>query len=220
MDTGKLTKMKLVAYKEPDFSGQIGEYEVLVNPEKYKDKSEIKYSTVLSPIGSSYESTKFRGAGPKVFTMDFFFDGTGILNSEKVDLQIQNLKDLIYTYNGDIHEPNYIKIFWGTQFLFQGRLQSWEPNYTMMDTDGTPLRAEVKCGFIYSITAKKKALLENKNSADLTHVREVKSGDHLPAMCYKIYGDSKYYIQVAKFNGISNFRDILPGDQIIFPPIV
>ncbi|WP_139229133.1 CIS tube protein [Algoriphagus aquimarinus] len=212
--------MKVIGYKESDYSAEIGEYEVLVNPDNYKDKAELRYSSNSSPIGTSMESVKFRGAGAHEFEINFFFDGTGVMTKQKVDDQINQLKSLIFTYNGDIHEPNYVKIFWGTQFLFQGRLKTWQPTYTMMDPDGTPLRAEIACVFIYSITPKKKALLENKNSSDLTHIREVKMGDHLPAMCYKIYGESKYYIQVARYNGISNFRSILPGDQIIFPPII
>ncbi|MHA7129194.1 CIS tube protein [Algoriphagus namhaensis] len=219
MESGKLTKMKVIGYEKPDYSEEIGEYEVLVNPDNYKNRAELNYTTNASPIGTSAETVKFRGAGSNVFEINFFFDGTGVMTQEKVDNQISKLKKLIFSYNGDIHEPNYVKIFWGTQFLFQGRLKSWQPSYTMMDPEGTPLRAEIACTFIYSITPKKKALLENRNSSDLTHVREVKAGDHLPGMCYKIYGDSKYYLQVARFNGISDFRSILPGDQITFPPL-
>ncbi len=220
MDTGKLTKMKVVAYKKPDYSDQVGEYDVLVNPDRYKNKSELVYTTSSSPVGTSAETVKFRGAGSKFFEMEFFFDSTGVICSDQIDLQITALKDLIYSYNGDIHEPNYIKIFWGTQFLFQGRLKTWEPNYTMMDMDGTPLRAEVKATFIASVTPKKKALEERRNSSDLTHIRTVKDGDTLPVMCYRIYGDSGLYIQVAVYNSLDDFRTISPGDQLIFPPLI
>lgn len=220
MDSGKLTKMKLVAYKKPDFSDKVGEYDVLVNPDKYNDKSELKYSTNSSPLGVSAETVKFRGAGSKLFNMDFFFDSTGVLSEEPVDDQIDNLKELIYSYNGDIHEPNYVKILWGTQSLFEGRLKEWDILYSMMDLNGTPLRAEIKAVFIGSVSAKKKALEERKNSSDLTHIRTVKAGDTLPSMCFRIYGDSKYYIQVAAFNGLDNIRVIRAGDQVVFPPLV
>lgn len=220
MDSGKLTKMKLVAYKKPDFSDKVGEYDVLVNPDKYNDKSELKYSTNSSPLGVSAETVKFRGAGSKTFNMDFFFDSTGVLSDEPVDDQIEHLKDLIYSYNGDIHEPNYVKILWGTQSLFEGRLKEWDILYSMMDLNGTPLRAEIKAIFIGSVSAKKKALEEGKNSSDLTHIRTVRAGDTLPAMCFKIYGDSNYYIQVAEFNALDNIRVIRTGDQLVFPPLV
>jgi hypothetical protein len=220
MDTGKLTKMKLIAFKKPDFSDKVGEYDVLVNPEKYSNKAKLKYSTESTAIGSSAQSIKFSGAAARVFNIDFFFDGTGVITDQPVENQINELKSLIYTYNGDIHEPNYVKVYWGTQSMFQGRLKDWEVIILMMDLDGSPLRAEVKASFIDSIPAKKKAAEERRNSSDLTHIRLVKDGDTLPSMCFKIYGDSKYYLQVAAVNGLDNIRSIKPGDQLIFPPLI
>jgi nucleoid-associated protein YgaU len=90
----------------------------------------------------------------------------------------------------------------------------------MLDMDGTPLRAEVTAVLLASVSAKKKALEERKNSSDLTHVRTVLAGDNLPLMCYRIYGDSKHYIKVAEHNELTNFRMLKPGDVISFPPII
>jgi len=73
--------------------------------------------------------------------------------------------------------------------------------------------------FKSSIEEEKRASRENNSSPDLTHVRKVKAGDTLPLMCYRIYGDPKYYIQVAKVNGINNFRKLTAGTDIFFPPI-
>jgi len=216
---GQLTKMKIIAYKDPDFSSKVGEYDVLVNPEKYKMKNELKYESSHT-IGSSAETKKFKNAGPQTFEIILFFDGTGIISSEKVDDQMSTVKQLVYTYNGDIHEPNYLRVYWGTQSLFQGRLTKWDVEFLMLDTDGSPLRSEVTMVLTSSISAKKKALEEKKNSADLTHLRTVLAGDNLPLMCYKIYGDSSYYLKVAAYNGITNFRDIQPGNVIAFPPVI
>jgi hypothetical protein len=217
---GELTKMKIVAYKDPDFSSQLGEYNLLVNPENYKFKNEQQYTVSDTVNGSSAQTVKYKGGIAGLFEIGLFFDGTGVITDEKVDDQIKKVKDLIYSYNGDIHEPNYLKVYWGTQSLFQGRLKSWNINYTMLDMDGTPLRAEATVVIIASISAKKKALEEKKSSADLTHVRTVLDGDNLPLMCYRIYGDSSYYIKVAQHNELTHFRDLKPGDIITFPPVI
>lgn len=217
---GELTKMKIVAFKDPDFSSKVGEYDLLVNPENYKVKNEQQYSTSDTTIGSSAQTATFKGSGSGQFEIVMFFDGTGVLTKEKVDDQIKEVKDLIYEYNGDIHEPNYLRVYWGTQSLFHGRLKSWNVNYTMLDMDGSPLRAEATAVLVSSVSAKKKALEEKKNSSDLTHVRTVLAGDNLPLMCYRIYGDSSYYIRVARHNNLINFRDIKPGDIITFPPVI
>jgi len=217
---GELTKMKIVAYKDPDYSSKVGEYDVLVNPENYKVKNEQQYSTTDTTIGSSAQTAKYKGSGSGLFELILFFDGTGVISKEKVDDQIKEVKDLIYQYNGDIHEPNYLRVYWGTQSLFQGRLKTWNVNYTMLDMDGSPLRAEVTATLVSSVSAKKKALEDKKNSSDLTHVRTVLDGDNLPLMCFRIYGDSSYYIKVAKHNNLINFRAIQPGDIITFPPVI
>jgi len=217
---GELTKMKIVAYKDPDFSSRLGEYDVLVNPENYKLKNEQQYSTNDTTIGSSVQTSKYKGGGTGLFDLVLFFDGTGIISKSKVDDQIKEVKNLVYQYNGDIHEPNYLRVYWGTQSLFQGRLKSWNVSYSMLDMDGSPLRAEVSLVLVASVSAKKKALEEKKNSSDLTHIRHVSAGDNLPLMCYRIYGDSSYYIKVAQYNNLTNFRSIKPGDEIIFPPVI
>lgn len=217
---GELTKMKIVAYDDPDFSSQKGEYDLLVNPENYKVRNEQQYTVSNTTNGSSIQTVKYKGGVAGLFEIILFFDGTGVISSKKVDDQISEVKGLIYTYNGNIHEPNYLRIYWGTQSLFQGRLKSWDVNYTMLDMDGTPMRAEVTVVLIASISAKKKALEEKRNSADLTHVRTVLDGDNLPLMCHRIYGDSSYYIKVAQHNELTNFRDIKPGDIITFPPVI
>jgi hypothetical protein len=41
----------------------------------------------------------------------------------------------------------------------------------------------------------------------------------LPLMCYRIYGDSKYYIEVARFNNLNDFRNLNEGMQLKFPPL-
>lgn len=217
---GELTKMKIVAFKDPDFSGKLGEYDVLVNPENYKQKNEQQYSMTNTTNGSSAQTARYKGGGTGLFEIILFFDGTGIISKDKVDDQIKEVKDLVYQYNGDIHEPNYLRVYWGTQSLFQGRLKSWNVNYTMLDMDGSPLRAEATAVLIASVSAKKKALEEKKNSSDMTHVRTVLDGDNLPLMCYRIYGDSRFYIKVAQYNEITNFRAIKPGDVITFPPVI
>jgi hypothetical protein len=217
---GELTKMKIVAFKDPDFSSKLGEYDVLVNPENYKKKNEQQYSTTDTTNGSSEQTAKYKGGGSGLFEIVLFFDGTGVITKDSVASQIKKVKDLVYKYNGDIHEPNYLRVYWGTQSLFQGRLKSWNVNYTMLDMDGSPLRAEATAILIASVSAKKKALEEKKNSSDLTHIRTVMDGDNLPLMCYRIYGDCNYYIKVAQYNEIINFRAIKPGDVITFPPVI
>lgn len=216
----ELTKLKLIAYSDPDFSKKIGEYDVLFNPENYSTKDSQEFSSSKSPNGSSEPSVKYKGGGQDEFELDLFFDATGVVSDISIEDQINEVRELVFEFNGDIHEPNYVRVYWGTQSLFQGRVKTWNVQNKLIDSKGTPLRAEVKAKLVASISAQKRALEEGKNSADLTHLREVKAGISLTQMCFEIYGDSKYYLKVARHNEINDFRQLKPGDQLSFPPII
>lgn len=220
LDSGQLAKMRIVAYSDAKFRNQISSYDVLFNPENIKDKKVQQFSTGNSTNGSSSQTVTYKGAGPSNFDVKLFFDGTGIISDEPVESQIERLLQLAYNLNGDIHEPNYLRIYWGTQTLFEGRLKSWSSNHILIHTDGSPLRSELSMSFVSSMSTEKKALVDNLKSSDLTHLRTVADGDTLPLMCNRIYGDSSYYIKVAKVNKLTNFRKLKPGDQISFPPVI
>jgi nucleoid-associated protein YgaU len=109
-------------------------------------------------------------------------------------------------------------IGWGT-LLFKGILAEMTIEYKLFSPEGVPLRAVVKASFKGIVEDLLRLAKENNNSPDLTHVRIVKEGDTLPLMTFRIYGDSKYYLQVAEANNLTNFRRLKPGQQIKFPPI-
>ena len=57
------------------------------------------------------------------------------------------------------------------------------------------------------------------SSPDLTHRVTVKDGDILPLLTYKTYNDQSYYLQVARVNRLRNFRRLVAGTTLVFPPI-
>ena len=91
--------------------------------------------------------------------------------------------------------------------------------YKLFKSDGTPLRATANAKFKGFVEENLRVALENNSSPDLTHIRTVKEGDKLPLMTFRIYGDSRYYLEVAKVNNITNFRKLTVGQKIFFPPI-
>lgn len=91
--------------------------------------------------------------------------------------------------------------------------------YKLFDNEGQPLRAIGKATFSESTSPKLAGKIENLQSPDLTHKRTVQAGDTLPLMTERIYGDSKYYLEVAKINNLVNFRQLKPGQELFFPPL-
>ena len=112
----------------------------------------------------------------------------------------------------------YLKIAWGA-FISKCVLKSAEITYTLFKPDGYPLRAKVKATFSANIDDALRVAEERKSSPDLTHVRVVKQGDHLSLMTQQIYGDPGYYLQVARFNNLKNYRKLEVGQELLFPPL-
>ena len=98
-------------------------------------------------------------------------------------------------------------------------MKSADITYTLFKSDGYPLRAKVKATFSENIEDTLRTAKEGKKSPDFTHQRIVKDGDTLPLMTYRIYGDDSYYLEVARINGLTNFRKLETGTIIQFPPL-
>ncbi|MFT6844602.1 MAG: LysM repeat protein [Flavobacteriales bacterium] len=218
-----LTKIQFLGYKDNKFSSKNGKFVAMVNPEKYDKKFSINYNNVKN-AGGTNESPKFNYTASQKLTIELNLDDTGAVprngenKGKSVDTMIKDLKKVMYDYNSDTHEPNFVQIVWGS-LLFNCRLQSIDINFTLFKPSGEPLRAKVILNFQEYVDPAKEASVKNANSPDLTHIITVKEGETLPGLCQKVYGDSSYYLGVAKENGLMNFRNLKGGSTIYFPPI-
>jgi len=226
--SGKLEKMLILAFADSKKaeSGGVSDadasFEALINPETYTLDYKLKFSESGQGHGTSGKQLKYEYTSPEEITFEFLFDDTGIIDGKPRDSiadDIKKFKKVLIEYKGDTHEPYHFKLVWGKNSIFKGRVTEVGITYKMFNPDGTPIRAVVKVKFKSSIEEQKRAAKENKSSPDLTHIRKVKAGDTLPLMCQMIYGDPKYYLQVAAFNELENFRYLKPGTDLIFPPV-
>jgi nucleoid-associated protein YgaU len=219
----QLEKLKIYPFSDEEFNNSAGPVLLLmINPSSYKLNSSINYTENKSK-GTSSASPKFANAGKDTMDFETTYDGTGTIRAGKgpppsVRAQLDQLKQTVFTYQGSIHQPNFLKIVWGGT-VFKCRLSSFTIDYKLFAPSGQPLRAKVSLKFIGYVSVEEEALENNQSSPDLTHLVEVKAGDTLPLLCYKIYNDSSYYQKVAKINGITNFRSLTPGIKLEFPPI-
>lgn len=221
---GELEKLQVVAYSDPEFNTKIadGKFDTLMNPEKYTYHYKIE-TDENQAAGTSTVSPKFNKKLPENLELDFVFDRTGVINGfESVPNgimdDIDKFKKVILDYNGDEHKPNYLIISWGT-LLFKGALTEMNIEFKLFKPNGTPIRAIAKAKFQGFVEDQLRAAKENNKSPDLTHIRTVKDGDTLPLMSFTIYGDSKYYLEVARVNNIVNFRKLKTGQKLFFPPL-
>jgi hypothetical protein len=239
---GDLKKLKI---KAKDVSGNELVYSALVNPETYVIRQKVNYNPAPPPPGNPGKNQQYNNTTPPDIQFDFIFDSTGVIpkpldglagalsgipiagaiaaafsDQPKYDIlaEIEAFKNIVLTYDGDIHEPRTVQLLWGTLF-FEGKLTSLSFNYKLFQPDGTPVRAVATAAFTGTIEDNLREALKKSNSPDLTHIRKVAEGDTLSLMTYKIYGDASYYLEVARINKLVNFRFLTPGTELFFPPI-
>jgi hypothetical protein len=224
---GKLEKMLILAFESSEDAEQGGRleakesFEALINPETYTLEYKVKTSDGQGQ-GTSGAQVKFEYTLPEELTFEFLFDNTGIVdgkpNKEGVFEEVNRFRQMLTGYQGNSHEPYHLKLVWGN-LVFKGRAVELAITHKLFNPDGQPIRTVAKARFKGSIEEKKRASKENRSSPDLTHLRTVKTGDTLPLMCHRIYGDPKYYLSVAEINGLGNFRSLTPGTMLLFPPL-
>jgi hypothetical protein len=217
-----VSKMLIYAYSDSRMENLAGDMQVQVNPESYSHKTEVKYDAKQA-FGTTSKQLKFAKIEPQKMEFEFLFDNTGLIPGvidpvNGVETQIQEFRELVIDYSGQQHRPRYVQLIWGT-LLFNCCVDALDVSYRLFNSEGAPLRAVVRASFTGFREDNRRVAEDDASSPDLTHVKVVREGDTLPLLCHRIYGNSKYYIEVAKINRLDNFRKLKAGEKIIFPPI-
>lgn len=223
--SGSLNKLVIHSYEDKNFKNKLSSFTVPINPETFTKSFKIDLEK-RSAHGSAGKDPKFKEMGEEQLKLDFILDGTGTMegyfgnNDDKkaVSKSLEDFLNCVNNYNGKIHRPNFLIIFWGSEIKFPCVLSSVDTNHTLFDPQGYPRRVRVSATFTGYYAPDVLVALNKISSADLTHYKKVAAGDRLDLLTYKIYDDSKYFFQVAKVNKLSSLRNIKPGSNISFPP--
>jgi LysM repeat protein len=228
----EVAKLTIEAFEDVDFRNSTGKkFAVMYNPNTFSQN----YRSVWideTPQGGTADTQAYRRLKSDSVSFDFLFDGTGVsgVGNTSIDLN-KKVKDVGYVQeqinsflaitqglNGSTHEPNFLQLSWGT-FIFNGVMQSATVTYKLFHSSGAPLRANINATFKQSVSRTEQAAEARLTSPDLTHFKIVNEGETLPLISQKIYGDSKYYLEIARVNNINNFRKLKTGQRLVLPPI-
>lgn len=218
-----LELLKITGYTDEEFQTAFegSPYSVMINPESIKLQRAIEYNEQQAPDSSS-ASQKYKSTPSDKLNFEIVIDCTGIVDAKRINMatEIAALEKIVFTYNGKIHRPNFVKIQWGKNITFKGVLVSFDTSYTLFRPDGSPLRAKISLGFSQYISPSTLSKKQASTSPDITHLVTVEDGMTLPQLCNRVWHDEKNYVQVAKYNGLNKFRNLKGIQELIFPPII
>jgi len=219
----KQQKMMIAAFSNEERSKHIGFFEALFNPQTIKQSAKVDYSP-RQGINTSNQTQHYMSTPAQRLSVKLLLDGTGQMTSVlakqggSIAQKIEKFTSLTQQYNGEIHQPNFLCIKWG-DINFNCRLQTLDINYTLFNDEGKVLSAELDCTFIGDEAAKTIAKKEHKQSPDMTHVRYIDAATNLSLIANDIYQSPTYYLALARYNKLINFRSLAYGQKIICPPL-
>ncbi len=227
-ETGELIKVQIHAFDDERFQRRSdidpNPISLPVNPESFTQNFKMALNTQQGQ-GNQGTNPDYKGTKPEELKLDFTFDGTETIagyeyNSDdhSVKAQLDIFMKVVYNMKCKIHRPHFLQVHWG-EFNFPCILSNLDLNYTLFKPNGDPLRIKASATFLNYVAQEERVARECKRSPDLTHVRLVKGGDRLDNMAHSIYNDPQYVTQVARANGLTTFRSIEPGLEMVFPPL-
>jgi len=199
----------------------------MYNPESFTRSLKVNYQCRQVP-GDPDKEMIFQSIDEGDVTFKFLFDATGASTNSKegrdlkaggsVTDHIGRFHQATYMKDPQAHQNNFLQLSWG-EFSFYCRLLNSKVDYTLFDPQGKPLRATIEATFTSVTPREKQKVLDAEFSADLTHVYQVKAGETIHLISEAIYGDPRYYLEIARVNRLKNFRSLKPGMELVLPPI-
>ena len=223
---GKLTRLRIEAYTDNEFTNRSGYFEVDLNPKSLSKFYRVNFLPRKRRDMPVHE-LKFSGMDPQVLRFNFLVDGSGALGNNtigpfrgKIDVQkrINDFMNTVYKYEGQQHSSKWLILTWGPH-IFKCQVKDVNVEYTMFRPDGSPLRAMIKAAFQENISNQRRAAEIKLRSPDLTHQRVINEGDNLVNMTQRIYETIVPVVTVARSNDLDSLRNLRVGEKLFFPPL-
>mgnify|MGYP003542548668 FL=1 len=154
------------AFEEKDAISH-AEYAAMINPASITRTLNV-VNNKKGSRGSAHSDGQWMGLESETLNFDLIFDGTGLVDPSRTDIdqEIDKFLKVVYICPETNNEASFVEIVYGKLNVLC-KLQSMSINYQLFDREGHPVRAKLSCSFI---TVQKPKIKKDK-----------KSGPHLRA---------------------------------------
>jgi len=193
------------------------EMEVKFNPREYTFEKASPWKPHHNQ-GLDSPDQQWTSGEPLLLHIELFFD---VFEEKDKDVReyTDKVEELAHV-NPDKHRPPICLITWGKSLKFQCLLTSLSQRFTKFREDGTPVRAICTCIFREYTPPKEQLKAAPRHSADHFKRRVVKQGDTLTWIAGKEYGNPGRWRVIADANKIDDPMHLIPGQELIIPPIL
>ena len=152
------------AFEEKDAISH-AEYAAMINPASITRTLNV-VNNKKGSRGSAHSDGQWMGLESETLNFDLIFDGTGLVDPSRTDIdqEIDKFLKVVYICSETNNEASFVEIVYGKLNVLC-KLQSMSINYQLFDREGHPVRAKLSCSFI---TVQKPKIKKDKKSSPKT----------------------------------------------------
>mgnify|MGYP003503470646 FL=1 len=149
------------AFEEKDAISH-AEYSAMINPASITRTLNV-VNNKKGSRGSAHSDGQWMGLESETLNFDLIFDGTGLVDPSRTDIdqEIDKFLKVVYICPETNNEASFVEIVYGKLNVLC-KLQSMSINYQLFDREGHPVRAKLSCSFI---TVQKPKIKKDKKSS-------------------------------------------------------
>lgn len=149
------------AFEEKDAISH-AEYAAMINPASITRTLNV-VNNKKGSRGSAHSDGQWMGLESETLNFDLIFDGTGLVDPSRTDIdqEIDKFLKVVYICPETNNEASFVEIVYGKLNVLC-KLHSMSINYQLFDREGHPVRAKLSCSFI---TVQKPKIKKDKKSS-------------------------------------------------------
>lgn len=219
---GAKNKLKIQLAKNEKQDAGLEPVEVIYNPTEYSLDYNVSWKEQKTVEGGSNQQ-QFVASDTQKLSFELLIDTTHEAPGDK-KRDAGKIADKILAFAkfyGPLHRPPIVEVSWGSHQVFEkGVFESIKRTMVLFDPDGTPTRVKMSCALTKFKPPAEQAKEGKGTSPDRTHTVAVEHGDTLPAIAFRVYGDSSLWRPIAAANNIEDPSRLRPGLILSVPSIV
>jgi nucleoid-associated protein YgaU len=183
------------------------------NPTDYKLSKSNTFAEIAIP-GLEAPPLQYVRGGSEILTVEALVDTSDTLDDVRVRY-VDRLRGLM-TPDSREHAPPIVRFLWGRS-IFTGVLEKLDIAYQLFLPDGVPLRAKLDLTLKEYRQAAVQAMDPPRSSPTVEKSYVVRRGDTLSSIAAALYRRPDAWRELARANGITNPRDLRPGQVLTVP---
>jgi nucleoid-associated protein YgaU len=196
-----------------------GRIEFQFNPRELSLTKTAKWSRQAQKGAKKSDVPQFTGAEPSKLSLEMFLDASDTQDDRVVRTVEQLFACCVPT--DESHQkkkgsPPWVVFHWGALTGFTAYVSSVSVKYTLFTPGGVPIRGTATVN-IEEIAGEQQGQNPTSGGLAARRVHTVVSGDTLPAIAWREYGDPTLWRPIAERNGIDDPMRLPAGTTLLVP---